>query len=133
MKPSLYASSTIIRGNLSQYGSIFFSLASYPNVYILPGASLAFFLNPLADSPTFCLNHATDCFAFFAFEADLKKKPLRWWAWTRLQDMQRWVAGRQELEDYIFATHEENKNLFDKSVANAMANENLEMSVKKNT
>jgi hypothetical protein len=62
----------------------------------------------------------------------LKKKPIRWWAWTRLQDMQRWIAGRKELEEWIFEKHEENKKLFDKSVANAMANANVEFEIKKN-
>ncbi len=66
------------------------------------------------------------------FEADLKKKPIRWWAWTRLQDMQRWIAGRKELEEWIFEKHEENKKLFDKSVANAMANANVDFEIKKN-
>ena len=66
------------------------------------------------------------------YEADLKKKPIRWWAWTRLQDMQRWIAGRKELEEWIFEKHEENKKLFDKSVANAMANANVEFEIKKN-
>ena len=67
------------------------------------------------------------------FETDLQKYPIKWWAWTRLQDMQRWIAGRKELEAWIFEKHEENKMLFDKSVANAMANENVEFEIKKNT
>ena len=40
-----------------------------------------------------------------------------------------------DMEKYIFEKHEFEKNekIFDKSVANAMANSNVEMSIKKNT
>jgi hypothetical protein len=68
------------------------------------------------------------------FEAKLKAYPIKWWAWTRLQDMQRWVAGRKELEQWIDEQEKvKNKKVYDMSVANAMANENVEMSINKNT
>ena len=37
-----------------------------------------------------------------------------------------------EMEAMIFERHEENKNLFDKKVVNAVSNENLDMTLKTN-
>ena len=68
------------------------------------------------------------------FEAKLKAYPIKWWAWTRLQDMQRWIAGRRELEQWIDEQEKiKNKKVYDMSVANAMANENVDFQIKKNT
>ena len=67
------------------------------------------------------------------FEAKLKSTPLSWWAWTRLQDMQRWVAGRKELEQWIDEQHKINQGkIYDASVANALTNANVEMTINKN-
>tara|TARA_Y100000361_G_C10951002_1_gene233767 strand:+ start:50 stop:556 length:507 start_codon:yes stop_codon:yes gene_type:complete len=68
------------------------------------------------------------------FESKLKAYPIKWWAWTRLQDMQRWIAGRKELEQWIDEQEKiKNKKVYDMSVANAMANENVDFQIKKNT
>ena len=73
------------------------------------------------------------------FEAKLKgmsigEKGNKWEFWTRLQDLQRWIAGRKELEEWIDEQHKlKQKKVYDMSVANAMANANVEMSIKKNT
>jgi len=68
------------------------------------------------------------------FESKLKAYPIKWWAWTRLQDMQRWIAGRRELEQWIDEQEKiKNKKVYDMSVANAMANENVDFQIKKNT
>ena len=72
------------------------------------------------------------------FEAMLKSRVIgktnnKHFFWTRLMELQRWIAGRNELEAWIFERHEENKKLFDESVANAMANENVDFQIKKNT
>ena len=73
-----------------------------------------------------------------SFESKLKSRKIgetnsKHFFWVRLMELQRWIAGRDELQHWIYQNHEEKKTQFDMSVANAMANENLEMSIKKNT
>ena len=70
------------------------------------------------------------------YELDLKfDKPIRWFAYRRLKDLKNMDALLDDMEKYIFEKHEFEKNekIFDMSVANAMANSNVEMSIKKNT
>ena len=73
------------------------------------------------------------------FEAKLKgmtigEKSSKWEFWARLQDLQRWIAGRKELEEWIDEQHKLNqKKVYDTSIANAMANANISMEIKKNT
>jgi len=72
------------------------------------------------------------------FEVDLKSKRIgkngnKWQFWVRLHELQNWISGRNELESYIYRQHEERKMTFDKSVANAMANANVAMEIKKNS
>ena len=70
------------------------------------------------------------------YEAELKTgKPLRWFAYRRLKDLQNMDAIHKDMEKFIFEKHEFEKNekIFDKSVANAIANENVSMTIKKNT
>jgi len=69
------------------------------------------------------------------FEAELKTgKPLRWFAYRRLKDLINMTALEKDMEQWVDAiTEERKKNPFDMSVANAMANSNVEMSIKKNT
>ena len=57
----------------------------------------------------------------------------KWQFWVRLMELQRWIAGRDELEHWIYQKHNEKKMAFDMSVANAMANDNVSMEIKKNT
>ena len=73
------------------------------------------------------------------FELDLKfmrigKNGNKWQFWVKLQELKRWDSIDREVEQFVFNRHEENKiNPFDKSVVNAMANANVEMTIKKNT
>ena len=67
------------------------------------------------------------------FEAKLKTKPLIYWAWRRLQEiasadsiikeMDQWVDEMQNLK---------NQDVFDESTANAIANSNVDASLKIN-
>ena len=70
------------------------------------------------------------------YELDLKFDSwLRWFAYRRLKDLKNMDAVLEDMEKYIFEKHkfEKNEKIFDMSVANAMANSNVEMSIKKNT
>ena len=73
------------------------------------------------------------------FEAKLKSTSIgengnKFQFWARLQDLQRWIAGRKELDEWIDEQHKLNqKKAYDMSIANAMANENISMEIKKNT
>ena len=70
------------------------------------------------------------------FELDLQyDKPIRWFAYRRLRDLRNMDAILEDMEKYIFEKHkfEKNEKVFDKSVANALANGEVEMSIKKNT
>ena len=89
------------------------------------------------DKETF--NRMTRCYhCQIHFEENLKAMPIgesgnKWQFWTRLYDLQNWIIGRNELEAWIYQNHEEKKMAFDESVANAMANANVSMEIKKNT
>ena len=67
------------------------------------------------------------------FEADLKRFPLKWWAWQRLQKLRAWESIDKEAIQY-FDEKEKlmNKKIYDMSVANALANANVDMTIKKN-
>ena len=69
------------------------------------------------------------------YELDLQfDKPIRWWAYRRLKDLQNMEAIHRDMEQWVEAITEERKsNPFDMKVANAMANGEVEMSIKKNT
>ena len=70
------------------------------------------------------------------YELDLKFDSwLRWFAYRRLKDFKNMEAIHKDMEQWVFEKHEFEKNekIFDMSVANAMANDNVEMSIKKNT
>jgi len=70
------------------------------------------------------------------YEMDLQfDKPIRWFAYRRLKDFKNMESIHRDMEQWIFEKHEFEKNekIFDMSVANAMANDNVEMSIKKNT
>ena len=66
------------------------------------------------------------------FEAKLMNYPIKHWAWVRLQALMRWEIMDNDIEKIIFENHESRKNLFDKSVANAMANSNIDVQINKN-
>jgi len=70
------------------------------------------------------------------YELDLQfDSKLRWFAYRRLKDFKNMESIHRDMEQWIFEKHEFEKNekIFDMSVANAMANDNVEMSIKKNT
>ena len=60
------------------------------------------------------------------FEAILRSYPAKYFAFIRLKQLQNMDQIEAEMEARIFETHEENKNLWDKSVVNALANENID-------
>ena len=68
------------------------------------------------------------------FEIDLKAKPIRWFAWRRLKDFQNLKALEAEMDAWF---EEREKRLqvnpFDMTVANALANGEVEMTINKNT
>ena len=69
------------------------------------------------------------------YEIDLKAdKPIRWFAYRRLKDLNNMEAIEKDMEQWVFEKHkfEKDEKVFDKSVANAMANSNVEMSINKN-
>ena len=66
------------------------------------------------------------------YEAELKSRPIRWFSWVRLQELNKMDSILEEMEHSIFQMDDENKNLWDKSVANAIANGNVDTSMKIN-
>ena len=76
------------------------------------------------------------------FEEDLKwdkknkigKNNNKWFFWVKLQQLKRWESIDRDMEQLVEANYQENKkNPFDMSVANAIANANVSMEMKKNT
>ena len=69
------------------------------------------------------------------YELDLKfDKPIRWFAYRRLKDLRNMEALEKDMEQWIDDMEKERqKNPFDLKVANALANGEVEMSIKKNT
>ena len=70
------------------------------------------------------------------FEVDLKEMRIgkggnKWQFWVRLQNLLRFQQLEKEFDQWIIENDSDKKNQFDKSIANALANENLEMSIKK--
>ena len=68
------------------------------------------------------------------YEAELKTgKPIRWFAYRRLKDLQNMESIHRDMEQWIEEmTKEKNKNPFDETVANALANGEVEMQINKN-
>ena len=68
------------------------------------------------------------------FEEDLKLKPIRWFAYRRLKDLQNMEALEKDMVQWVEEiTEERKKNPFDTTIANAMANDNVSMEINKNT
>jgi hypothetical protein len=59
------------------------------------------------------------------FEAKLRSWPKSYVAWIRLKELQNMEQIEAEMEAIIFETHEENQRLWDRSVVNALTNENI--------
>ena len=57
----------------------------------------------------------------------------KWQFWVKLQILQRWESIDKEMEQLIEDNYQQDKkNPYDMSVANAMANENVSMTIKNN-
>ena len=69
------------------------------------------------------------------YELDLKfDAPVRLFAYRRLKDFKNMKSIEKDMEQWVYEKQELLKdNPFDKTIANAMANEEVEMSIKKNT
>jgi len=69
------------------------------------------------------------------YEDNLKfDKPIRWFAYRRLKDLKNMDALEKDMIQWVDEITEERKqNPFDKTIANAMANGEIEMSIKNNT
>ena len=68
------------------------------------------------------------------YEIDLKSdKPLRWFAYRRLKDLRNMESLEKDMIQWIDElSKQRDKNPFDEKVANALANGEVEMSIKKN-
>ena len=68
------------------------------------------------------------------YELDLKfDSKLRLFAYRRLKDLQNMESIHKDMEKFVFEKHELlQKNPFDKKIANAMANSEVEMTINKN-
>tara|TARA_Y100000592_G_scaffold70087_1_gene109011 strand:- start:3801 stop:4331 length:531 start_codon:yes stop_codon:yes gene_type:complete len=69
------------------------------------------------------------------YEMDLKfESKLKWFAYRRLKDLQNMESIEKDMEQWVDEMTEQRKqNPFDETVANAMANGEVEMSIKNNT
>ena len=62
------------------------------------------------------------------FEAKLRTYPIKYWAWIKLQALLRWEAMDKEVLEYLEEKESiNNKNRYDKKVANALANEEIDL------
>ena len=68
------------------------------------------------------------------YEVNLKAdKPIRWFAYRRLKDLRNMEALEKDMIQWVDEITEQRKqNPFDEKVANALANGEVEMSIKKN-
>jgi len=68
------------------------------------------------------------------FEAVLKSKPIKWFAYRRLKDFENLIAIEAEVNAWFKEKERRLQvNPFDKTVANALANGEVEMTINKNT
>ena len=69
------------------------------------------------------------------YELDLSfDKPIRWFAYRRLKDLQNMESLEKDMIQWVDEmTKQREKNPFDMKVANALANGEVEMQIKKNT
>ena len=70
------------------------------------------------------------------YEVDLKAdKWIRWYAYRRLKDLKNMDALHKDMEQWVFSMHEHRKGekIFDESVANAIANDEVDIQINKVT
>ena len=62
------------------------------------------------------------------FEAKLKTWPIKYWAWIKLQSLQKWETMDREALQYLEEKEKINKkDRYDKTVANALANAEIDI------
>ena len=67
------------------------------------------------------------------FEEDLKIKPIKWFAYRRLKDLQNMESIEKDMIQWIDEMQKtKDKNPFDEKVANALANSEVQMTINKN-
>jgi len=68
------------------------------------------------------------------YEMDLKfDKPIRWFAYRRLKDFKNMKSIEKDMEHWIDERHKQlQENPFDNTIANAIANGEVEMTINKN-
>lgn len=67
------------------------------------------------------------------YEIDLKSKPIRWFAYRRLKDLINMKSLEKDMEQWVEELTEQRKqNPFDETIANALANGEVEMTINKN-
>ena len=67
------------------------------------------------------------------YEVDLQVKPIRWFAYRRLKDLQNMESLEKDMIQWVTEITEQRKqNPFDETVANALANGEVDMSINKN-
>jgi hypothetical protein len=68
------------------------------------------------------------------YEIDLNTKPIKWFAYRRLKELQNMDSIEKDMEQLIVERHKMlQQNPFDKTVANALANGEVQMTINKNT
>ena len=69
------------------------------------------------------------------YEIDLKAdKSIRWFAYRRLKDLRNMESLEKDMGQWVDElTEQQKKNPFDEKVANALANGEVSMQIKKNT
>ena len=68
------------------------------------------------------------------FETELQLYPIKYWAWQRLQKLRAWESIDKEAIQWFEEKEKlDNKKVWDRSVANALANSNVDFTIKKNT
>ena len=68
------------------------------------------------------------------YEIDLKSKPIRWFAYRRLKDLQNMASIEKDMVQWVEEmTKDLQKNPFDETVANALANGEVSMQINKVT
>ena len=68
------------------------------------------------------------------YEIDLKAdKPIRWFAYRRLKDLKNMIALEKEMIQWVDEiTKEREQNPFDETIANAIANGEVSLTINKN-
>ena len=68
------------------------------------------------------------------YEVDLKVKPIRWFAYRRLKDLQNMESIEKDMEQWVEEfTRMKKENPFDETIANALANGEVDMQLNKVT